>query len=97
MGKGRQPLGVRVLGDIARSRASGNRVPLFLFYLVVALVQLGAAIVGLILCCVGMLVTIPASRAVTDFGTTESFLLLTRGRAVTDYWEFWEIKVSQYS
>jgi hypothetical protein len=63
--------------------ASGNRLQLFLFLLVYAIARFVAAIVGLLMLCVGALVTIPVARAVTDTGFTESYLLLT-GKAGLD-------------
>ncbi|MFT5680443.1 MAG: hypothetical protein ACI8RZ_001349 [Myxococcota bacterium] len=57
--------------------ASGNRLHLFLFLLVYGLVRLASAIVGLLMLCIGWIVTIPIARAVTDTGFTESYLLLT--------------------
>ena len=56
------------------------------------LFYLAAVIVGFLLCCVGLLATLPAARAVTDFALTESYLLLTRGPEITGYWKLWELK-----
>lgn len=68
----------------------GNRWNLFVFFFIQGLFTLAAAIVGVLACCVGALVTMPGARAITDFGLTESFLMYTRGRGVTDYWKLWE-------
>lgn len=60
--------------------ARGNRVSLFLYGLLTGLFH----IVGLMLCCVGVLGT----KAMIDFGTTEAYLLATRGD--WDEWRFIE-------
>lgn len=57
--------------------ASGNRLHLFLFLLVYGILRFVSAIVGLLMLCIGALVTVPVARAVTDTGFTESYLLLT--------------------
>lgn len=63
--------------------ADGNRMHLFGFLLVYWLVEIAALIVGLLMLCIGVLVTAPAARAVTDLGFTEGYLLLT-GKAGLD-------------
>jgi hypothetical protein len=70
--------------------ASGNRWTLLAFFFCNGLVGLLAAVAGVLMCCVGLIVTVPGARAITDFATTESFLLLTRGHAVSDYWKLWQ-------
>lgn len=80
-----------VLDALERSwtLTSGNRILLLLFKLVMAVVMFGAAVVGLLFCCVGALVTVPIMRSVTDFGFTESYLLLTRPPEETGRWAIW--------
>ena len=57
--------------------ASGNRLHLFLFLFVYGIARLALAIAGLMMLCIGALFTVPISRAVTDVGFTEGYLLLT--------------------
>lgn len=72
--------------------ARGNRFWLFLFLLCGAVIKFLAALVGLLMCCVGLLVTVPAAQAIIDFAFTESFLMFTRGEEVSGYWQFWRLK-----
>ncbi|MDG1483952.1 MAG: hypothetical protein P8R54_30455 [Myxococcota bacterium] len=57
--------------------ASGNRLHLFLFLLVYGFLRLVSVFVGLLMLCIGVLFTVPITRAVTDTGFTSSYLLLT--------------------
>ena len=57
--------------------ASGNRLHLFLFLLVYGFIRMASFIVGLLMLCIGVLFTVPITRAVTDTGFTASYLLLT--------------------
>ncbi|MFT4622655.1 MAG: hypothetical protein ACI8PZ_001311 [Myxococcota bacterium] len=59
--------------------ASGNRVTLFVFGFVQALIILGAFILGMLMLCVGLLVTVPIARAITDLATSRAWLLARRG------------------
>jgi hypothetical protein len=61
------------------SLADGNRWSLFKFGFVMVLVECAAALVGVMLLCIGMLVTVPLGRALTGVAWTESYLLATRG------------------
>lgn len=69
--------------------ARGNRLPLFAFGLVSVSIQT-VSVAGLLLCCVGVLATVPLGRALTGFAKTESFLLFTRGYAQTAEWRLWQ-------
>lgn len=69
--------------------AAGGRGPLFLFALVCCLVEVVSAL-GVLLCFVGVLATVPFARALTGFAKTESFLLLTRGYTQTAGWKLWQ-------
>jgi hypothetical protein len=59
--------------------AAGHRWTLFLFVFVFGVLQLAGYLVGMLLCCVGMLLTVPATRAWADVAMTEAFLLHTQG------------------
>lgn len=69
--------------------ARGNRMPLLGFAAVCVLVQF-VSVAGLLLCCVGVLATVPFARALTGFAKTESYLLFTRGAAQTANWRLWQ-------
>jgi hypothetical protein len=68
--------------------ARGNRLPLLGFAVVCALVQF-VSLAGLLLCCIGILATVPFARSLTGFAKTESYLLFTRGAAQTAQWRLW--------
>lgn len=71
--------------------AHQNRWPLLGFALVCWIVQmLGYA--GILLCCIGVLGTLPLARALIGFAKTESYLLFTRGFEQTANWRAWHIK-----
>lgn len=73
--------------------AHQNRWPLLGFALVCWLVQmLGYA--GILLCCVGVLGTLPLARALIAFAKTESYLLFTRGTEQTASWRAWHVKAA---
>ncbi|MFI5306281.1 MAG: hypothetical protein ACHQ53_02950 [Polyangiales bacterium] len=74
--------------------ANGNRLPLMGFAIVSWLLQI-ASLVGLLLCCVGALYTVPLGRALVGFAKTESFLLFTRGREQTAGWKLWQRLASE--
>jgi uncharacterized membrane protein (Fun14 family) len=69
--------------------ARGNRWPLLLFAAGCGVLQL-ASVGGLLLCCVGVLATVPLARALCGFAKTESFLLLTRGHEQAAGWKLWQ-------
>jgi hypothetical protein len=69
--------------------AHGNRLPLLGFAVVCALVQF-VSVAGILLCCVGVLATVPFARSLTGFAKTESYLLFTRGVAPTANWRLWQ-------
>ena len=71
--------------------ASGNRITLFIFNFVCGLFAFAAVFVGLLLCCVGVLLTSPAARAAIDVGFTESFLMHTRGKSEALKWKLTEL------
>ncbi len=72
-------LPARAALDRSWAMARGQRLRLFLFFLVLGLFRFVAAVVGFLMCCVGIVVTGPAARAVSDTGLTAAFLLATRG------------------
>ena len=65
---------------------SGNRLWLILYGFVMFLLMMGAVVGGLVALCVGLIVLVPIARAITDFGYTESFLLLTRPPEEIEGW-----------
>jgi hypothetical protein len=58
------------------------------FSLVCWLVQL-LGYMGILLCCVGVLGTLPLARSLIGFAKTESYLLFTRGFEQTAGWRAW--------
>lgn len=54
--------------------ARGNRVTLFVFAFTHGLVGLLAVVLGLLTCCVGLLVTLPVARAITDLSISYGWL-----------------------
>jgi hypothetical protein len=68
--------------------ARGNRMPLLGFGIVCLLVQF-VSLAGLVLCCVGVLATVPFGRSLVGFAKTEGYLLFTRGSAQTASWRLW--------
>lgn len=64
--------------DRSWSLAKGNRIQLFVFFLVTGLFR----IAGLLLCCIGVVLT----RAIVDAGTTEAYMLATQSGS-----ENWEL------
>ena len=75
--------------------AHGNRMTLLWFSLVCAVVQM-LSLAGLLLCCVGVLATLPFAVSITEFAKTEAFLLYTRGtKAAEDVQSAWN-KQSEY-
>jgi hypothetical protein len=68
-----------------------NRWPLLGFALVCWLVQL-LGYIGILLCCVGVLGTLPLARAWIGFAKTESYLLFTRGLPQTAGWRAWHLQ-----
>lgn len=84
--EGRRPVeALRRAWSIAR----GNRFPLLLFAFVCMLVQL-ASVLGLVLCFVGALATVPLGRAVTELAKTEGFLIATRGLREAQGFHLWQ-------
>ncbi|MFK7990978.1 MAG: hypothetical protein AB8I08_33465 [Sandaracinaceae bacterium] len=75
--------------------ARGHRFWLFLFLLCGFILKFLAALLGILMCCVGLIATIPAAQAIADFAFTESFLLFTRGEDVSGYWQFWRMSDGQ--
>ena len=67
--------------------ARGNRLTIFFFQFVLGIMNLVAMTVGLLMLCIGALVTVPAMRAIGDFGFTESYLLFTRDEATRAEWQ----------
>lgn len=66
--------------------ASGNRLRMILFGVVLWLMRITVALAGFCFFCVGGLVTGPIALALYDIPWTRSFLLLTRPRTETDAW-----------
>lgn len=71
------------------SLARGNRFALFWFALVCLAVQMVGAL-GILVCCVGIVFTMPLAIALTGFAKTESFLVFTRGSAPSANWSLWQ-------
>ncbi len=80
----------------AWSLADGNRVTIFVFAFMAGLAQFAAAIVGLMMCCVGVIITSPGCRALVDVGWTESFLFHTRGEEEAAKWRVPEVAGGLY-
>ncbi len=76
------------------SLARGNRLPLFAFAVLCFLLQI-ASYVGLLLCCVGALVTVPFGRSLYGFAKTEGYLLFTRGPGESKHWRLWQRDASE--
>ncbi|MCP4809925.1 MAG: hypothetical protein GY913_10360 [Proteobacteria bacterium] len=76
--------------------ADGNRVTLFIFNFVMALFAFAAVFLGLLMCCIGVILTSPASRAAIDVGFTESFLMHTRGKSEALKWKLVEVAGGLY-
>jgi hypothetical protein len=74
--------------------ARGNRLPLLGFGVVCALVQF-VSVAGVLLCCIGILATVPFARSLTGFAKTESYLLFTRGPAQTAHWRLWHKQLEE--
>lgn len=64
----------------------GHRFDLFVFRIGMVLVQVGAAILGVCLFCIGGLFTQPTALAITDLAFTEGFLRYTRPAGEPDTW-----------
>ncbi|HMI92645.1 MAG TPA: hypothetical protein VK509_14820 [Polyangiales bacterium] len=69
--------------------AARGRLTLFAFAFVGMLVEMAGSM-GILLCCVGILATVPLARSIASFARTESYLLLTRGFAQTENWALWQ-------
>lgn len=69
-------LGPAAALDRSWSLAKGNRLSLFLFFVVTGVFH----VAGFLLCCIGIVLT----RAIVDTGTTESYMLATQSN--TDSW-----------
>lgn len=80
--------GLAVMDGLSRSwdLARGNRLRMILFFLVLGLVNLAAAVAGVCMLCVGVFVTSPLARGGTDLAVTEAYLLLTRGLEIEEDW-----------
>ncbi|MGD8860971.1 MAG: hypothetical protein PVI30_13265 [Myxococcales bacterium] len=69
--------------------AHGNRFTLLFFAGACLLIEL-TSLAGVLLCLLGVLLTVPLARAITGFARTEGFLLCTRGFAETSGWRLWQ-------
>ena len=69
--------------------ARGHRVDIFLFLLVFGLFQVVAVIAGILMLCVGVLVTLPLAYSMQAVAFTEGYLLLARTPEETDAWAIW--------
>ena len=74
--------------DRSWTLARGNRLRLFWFNFVAGLVAIAAAFVGMLACCVGMIVTVPAATGAITCAQANAYLMLTRD----DFEEFALIK-----
>jgi hypothetical protein len=69
--------------------AGRARLTLFVFAFVCMMIEsLGS--LGIVLCCVGVLATVPLARSIASFARTESYLLLTRGFGPSEHWYLWQ-------
>jgi len=59
--------------------ARGNRLNLLLWGFVMRFLAGMLSMMGLLACCVGMLLTVPAAKVLTDLPFTRGYLLLSRG------------------
>lgn len=64
----------------------GHRLELLLFGLLLGLGWLGFFLAGLLMLCVGLVVTVPLGNAFVDLCLTEAWLHLTRPHAETEGW-----------
>lgn len=71
--------------------ASGNRMSLFIYQFIMGLFAFAAVFVGLLMCCIGVILTSPGARAVIDVGFTESFLMHRRGKTEALSWKLTEL------
>lgn len=69
--------------------ASGHRLQLLFFRVVVAIVTTIAGALGIVACFVGVFVTWPAHFAVRDLAFTEAYLYLTRPTEEREAWSIW--------
>jgi hypothetical protein len=69
--------------------AHGNRFTLFFFAGACLLIEL-TSLAGVLLCLLGVLLTVPLARAMTGFAKTEGFLLCTRGFGAAAGWRMWQ-------
>jgi hypothetical protein len=74
--------------------AGRGRLMKFEYAFVCNLVETAGSL-GILLCCVGVLATVPLARAIAGFAKTESYLLLTRGTAQTESWYLWQRAAAQ--
>ena len=91
--EGRSPMDAL---DRTWTLARGNRWRLLLYQIVMGLFAFAAALVGLCLCFVGVIFTGPGSRAIIDVGTTEAFLMHTRGEEHAKTWKLVEVAGGLY-
>jgi len=68
--------------DLAR----GRRIEILVYLLVAGLLQIFATIVGVVMLCVGVLVTVPLAYSTWSVGFSRGYLLLTRDETETDAW-----------
>lgn len=80
--------GLGPVDALARSWAfvDGARGSMILYLLAMFGVRFAAGILGLCMCCIGGFVTNPIAFVLTDFGTTESYLMRTRSRDTAAGW-----------
>ena len=77
--------------DRTWSLARGRRMDLFLLLLIFGLFKVAALIAGLLMCCVGVLVTLPFAYSMGAVALSEGFLLLTRTPEETGAWAIWKL------
>jgi hypothetical protein len=68
------------------SLAKGNRLTLFFVLFAYGVVKIVATVAGLMMLCVGVFLTGPAGRALTDVAFTAGYLRTTRGLEVSEDW-----------
>lgn len=71
-------LGTMEALDRSWSLARGNRLRLFWFNFMSGLLALAAAIAGMLMCCIGLVVTVPAATGIIFCAQANAYLLFTR-------------------
>lgn len=84
-------LGVMEALERSWSVANGNRLQTLIFGIVGAVIAFLLAVVGLCMCFVGMLITLPLARAIVDMAWLSGWLMHTRPVEETNAWKLPEL------